>query len=102
MSYSAKNALKWSGLVLSLALLGGCANTGNQDLAKMVDQAKQQAASAQTTANDANAKAEAAMQAANDAKTAADNAAGLAKSAQFTADSNSKKIDRMFKKSMYK
>jgi len=104
MSQSLKTLLKLSVAAMSLSLMVGCATQGGAsgDMEAQVQQAKQTAMDAQQTANDAKAKAEAALSAANEAKEMAKNANGLAKSAQFTADRNAEKIDRMFKKSMYK
>ncbi|MGD8428774.1 MAG: Lpp/OprI family alanine-zipper lipoprotein [Ectothiorhodospiraceae bacterium] len=102
MSQTLKTLLKLSAAAMSLSLVVGCATQASNDMQAQIDEAKSQAMDAQQTATDAQAKAEAAMQAANDAKEMAQEAQGLAKSAQFTADQNSKKIDRMFKKSMYK
>lgn len=104
MSQSLKNLLKLSVAAMALSLTVGCATNGGSggEMEAQIQEAKQAASDAQTTADEAKAEAEAAMSAANEAKELAKNANGLAKSAQFTADKNAEKIDRMFKKSMYK
>lgn len=103
MSQSLKTLLKLSAAAMSLSLIVGCAtNGGNGEMEAQIQEAQQAAMDAQTTADEAKAQAEAALSAANEAKELAKNANGLAKSAQFTADQNAEKIDRMFKKSMYK
>jgi murein lipoprotein len=69
--------------------LAGCATTGDLDALKAeVNQNKSDIASASKDAADAKAMAQEAMSTANEAKTSADDTAT--------------KIDRMFKKSMYK
>lgn len=104
MSQSLKNLLKLSVAAMSLSLIVGCATSGGDtgEMESQIQDAKQASMDAQGTADEAMAKAEAALSAANEAKELANNANGLAKSAQFTADQNAEKIDRMFKKSMYK
>ncbi len=74
--------LKASLIVASIALVAGCAS--NSDLAAV----REQAAQAQRTADEAKAQAAAAQQAAEEAK-------------QSANDANTK-IDRSFKKAMYK
>lgn len=104
MSQSLKTLLKLSAAAMSLSLVVGCASNGGAEgeMEAQIQEAQQAAMDAQTTADEAKAEAEAALSAANEAKELAKNANGLAKSAQFTADQNAEKIDRMFKKSMYK
>jgi murein lipoprotein len=69
--------------------LSGCATTGDiETLRSEVDQAKADAASASKDAADAKAMAQEAMSTANEAKA--------------TADDTASKLDRVFKKSMYK
>jgi murein lipoprotein len=69
--------------------LTGCATTGDLDSLKSeVSQVKAEAAAASKDAADAKAMAQEAMNTANEAKA--------------TSDETATKIDRMFKKSMYK
>jgi murein lipoprotein len=69
--------------------LAGCATTGDVDsLRSEVNQAKADAATANKNAADAKAMAQEAMTTANEAKS--------------TADDTASKLDRVFKKSMYK
>ena len=69
--------------------LAGCASTGDLDALKAeVNQNKADIAEANKNAADAKAMAQEAMSTANDAKA--------------TADDTASKLDRMFKKSMYK
>lgn len=101
MSRTLKTTLKLSTAALSVFFVAGCADVpqaSQGSVAGMNDQVMQ----ATETANNAKAQAEAAMEAATKAQEMAQQAQGTAKSAQFTADQNSQKIDRMFKKSMYK
>ncbi len=100
-------AMKWSVLGLALSLMIGCGSGGN--LEAMVNDAKAKAEAATAAAEeatlaaeDADGKATEALIIAKDADKKASKAAGLAKAAQFTADRNTQKIERMFKKSMYK
>ncbi|MCO6442331.1 MAG: hypothetical protein J5I81_14930 [Nitrococcus mobilis] len=103
MSRTLKTTLKLSAAVLSLFLVAGCADVPQQTLSQSdLEGISSQAAQANETAQNAKAQAEAAMEAATNAQEMAQQAQGTAKSAQFTADQNSQKIDRMFKKSMYK
>jgi murein lipoprotein len=84
-------------LVLFIALgLTGCATTGDIDAVRAL-------------AQQANATADAALQAANDAKATAQDAKAIAEEANATAQAanatsqnTETKIDRMFKKAMYK
>ncbi len=85
-------------LVLSVLTMGGCATVSKEDLAEvrtLAEKAAADAAEAKTMAADAQSTASAAKSDAEAAKTAAD--AANRKSAETEA-----KIDRMFKKSMYK
>lgn len=69
--------------------LGGCATTSDlNELRTEVDAAKSEAAAATQTANEAKAMASDAMNTANEAKA--------------TSEETETKIDRMFKKAMYK
>lgn len=105
MSRTLKTTLKLSAAALSLFFVAGCAeiptSSAQSDVNQLGDQAGQAAQAAQT-ANEAKAEAQAAMDAATKAQEMAQDAQGTARGAQTTADQNSQKIDRMFKKSMYK
>jgi murein lipoprotein len=69
--------------------LAGCASTGDLDALKAeVNQNKADIATANKNASDAKAMAQEAMNTANEAKS--------------TADDTASKLDRVFKKSMYK
>ena len=69
--------------------LSGCASTGDLDALKSeVNQNKADIAAANQTASDAKAMAQEALDTANEAKS--------------TADDTASKLDRVFKKSMYK
>jgi murein lipoprotein len=86
-----KPALKPLALIALCGLTVGCATTQQQELADIraiAEQAAADAAAANQAAADARSRADAAMSAANSAK---------AQSAETEA-----KIDRMFKKAMYK
>lgn len=99
MSRCLNKLSKFSAAALALGLLAGCATEGaSGDL----DAVRQDAAAALAAAQEAKAEAEAAKAAAAEAREMAVKAAGLAKAAQFTADRNAMKMERMFKKSMYK
>jgi hypothetical protein len=93
-------------LALSLGLIAGC---GNSNLEAMVNEAKANAAAAMTKAqeadsraNSADGKAEEAILLAQEAGAKADRAYGIARAADFQVNRLSEKVDRMFKKSMYK
>lgn len=89
---NAKNVLMLSALLG----IGGCASTTELDALRAdIRQANETAQQANQTANSAAAKADAA----NDAAAAASRTADEAKASAEEANS---KIDRMFKKSMYK
>ena len=102
MSRTLKTTLKLSAAALSVFFLAGCADVPQTSQQGNLDGMNDQVMQASETANNAKAQAEAAMEAATKAQEMAQQAQGTAKSAQFTADQNSQKIDRMFKKSMYK
>ncbi len=102
MSRTLNTTLKLSTAALSLFLVAGCADVPQTLSQSDLEGVNSQAAQANETAQNAKAQAEAAMEAATRAQEMAQQAQGAAKSAQFTADQNSQKIDRMFKKSMYK
>ena len=89
-----------SGMALTLAasvgLLGGCAATSEIDAVRaLAEEAKTEAAQAQRAAESAQSTAEAAMR---EAESAQDQAA----KANACCQQTNEKIDRMFKKSMYK
>jgi murein lipoprotein len=84
-----KNLIKISALAAVAALGAGCATTG--DLQKVSDEAKR----AQATANEAKATAEQALDTANQAR-------GLASDANARSMATEEKLNRMFKRSMYK
>jgi murein lipoprotein len=84
-----KNLTKISALALIAGLSIGCATTG--DLQKVSDEAKR----AQATANDAKSTAATALEEARGAK-------ALASDANARSAATEEKINRMFKKSMYK
>jgi murein lipoprotein len=84
-----KNLTKISALALIAGLSIGCATTG--DLQKVSDEAKR----AQATANDAKSTATTALEEARGAK-------ALASDANARSAATEEKINRMFKKSMYK
>jgi murein lipoprotein len=92
MKESVKNRSRLLALVAVAGVyagLAGCATTGDLDALKSeVNQNKADIAAANKNAADAKAMAQEAMTTANEAKTSADDTAT--------------KIDRMFKKSMYK
>lgn len=103
MSQSLKTALKLAAMGAAISLAVGCAETGGvKEAQSAADAAKAEAAAAKADAAAAMAKAEEALAAANEAKETASQARGYARSAEFISKRNSKKIDRMFKKSMYK
>ena len=79
-----------------VAGLGGCATTSDlNELRAEVDAAK-------TDASAAKAEAAAASQTANEAKAMASDAVNTANEARMTSEETETKIDRMFKKAMYK
>jgi hypothetical protein len=83
-------------VALALAGLVGCASTSDLDsLRSEIRQANDTAQSASATAQAASKDAAAASQAAADAK-------ATAEAAQATADATEEKVNRMFKKAMYK
>lgn len=69
--------------------LSGCATTKDLDATKMEVQ-------------QANATAEMALKTANEAKATADDAKAIAEDAKATSAATEEKLDRMFKKAMYK
>lgn len=97
-------------LVLALGVLGGCASTKDLEAVRAVaDKAVADAAAAKAAADKAAAAAAKAQSTADAAKSSADAAVSSADAAKSTAGSanaccqdTQTKIDRMFKKSMYK
>lgn len=82
--------------MVSVMGLGGCASTADlQKAQSTADQAQTEAQQAQSTANDA-------MAAAKKAQATADAAAKSADEANKASKANNEKINRMFKKAMYK
>lgn len=75
--------------MLAVAVVGGCASTS--DLKRV-----------ESIANEARAMAERNAQTADDAKTMASQAMQAAQDAQACCRENSEKMDRVFRKSMYK
>lgn len=85
-------------LILSALTLGGCATVSKEDLAEvraLAEKAAGDASEAKTMAADAQSTANAAKSEADAAKAAAD-------AANKKSEETETKIDRMFKKSMYK
>ena len=82
--------------LLGIFTLGGCASTAE------IDQLRAQVERAQSTADTAAAEASEARREAAAARTLAEEAQSDAAAAKATADETDVKIDRMFKKSMYK
>lgn len=100
-------ASSWTALALSLGLIVGCGS--NSNLEAMVNDAKANAEAAMTKANEAygiassaDSKAEEAILLAEEAGEKADKGYGIARAADYQVNRLSEKVDRMFKKSMYK
>jgi murein lipoprotein len=84
-------------LTLSImAGLAGCASTGD------LDKLRAEVERVNDTANSAKAQAADATRTANEAKATADQALSTANDANATSAETQSKIDRMFKKAMYK
>jgi murein lipoprotein len=83
-------------VALFVTVAAGCASTS------AVDEAKAAAAAAQQAAEDAKAAAARAESTANSAKSTAEEALRVANEANASAQEANTKIDRAFKKSMYK
>ncbi|RRQ20652.1 Lpp/OprI family alanine-zipper lipoprotein [Thiohalobacter thiocyanaticus] len=83
-------------LLLGAFALGGCASTGE------IDQLRSDIERAQSTADDAAAEAAAARSEAAAARRLAEEAQDDAAAAKARSEETDAKIDRMFKKSMYK
>jgi murein lipoprotein len=79
-----------------LTALGGCASTSE------LNSLKNQVSAAEAAADAAKTEAAAARQDAADARALAEQAMSTANEAKATADASEAKIDRMFKKAMYK
>jgi murein lipoprotein len=94
-----RNNVKAASTIVTLAAiagLAGCASTSEMDkLRSEISQANDTAQSASATADAARKEAAAASALASEAKATADDA-------KATSDATNEKIDRMFKKSMYK
>ena len=88
MKHSSK-VVKIAVLMLSVGVAGGCASTS--DLQRV-----------ESIANEARAMAERNGQTADEAKTMASQAMQAAQDAQACCRENSEKMDRVFRKSMYK
>ena len=90
--------IKYSGLLALTALLaaGGCASTSE------MDQLRADVAAAQAMAEQASADAAAARQEAAASTATANSALSTAEAAKASADDTEARIDRMFKKAMYK
>ena len=88
--------LKIALLVAAMSGLAGCATTSDTDALR--DEVRQ----ANQTAQEAVATAEAARKQAAQASQDAAEARAMAEAAKASADESNEKIDRMFKKSMYK
>lgn len=86
---NSKNLIKISALTLVAGLSVGCASTGS--VAKVEDEARR----AQATASEAQATANQALDAANQAKT-------MASDANSRTMAMEERMNRMFKRSMYK
>lgn len=85
-----------AGVLASVAAMAGCASTSDLDkLRAEVRDASAAAADAKSTADAAKSEAEAASAAAAEAKATADEAKAM-------SEATDAKIDRMFKKAMYK
>lgn len=90
------NNVKTALILAAMVGLGGCASTSDIDsLRAEIRQANDTAQQANQTANNAAAKADAASK-------AAAAASQTANEAKLSAEEANSKIDRMFKKSMYK
>ena len=76
--------------------LSGCATTSE------LNNLKDRVDAAESAASAAKAEASAARQEAAEARSLAEQAMSVANDAQATADESATKIDRMFKKAMYK
>jgi len=90
-------------VVIGFAGLVGCANTATMEsLRADIVKANDTAESAMSSASAAKSEAAAASRAAEEAKATADEALRIANEANSRAKETDAKIDRMFKRSMYK
>lgn len=103
------NKSLWSrlpGLLAGLLIVigaTGCASTGDVgSLKDQISQANATAQAAKAEAATANRKADAASREAAEAKAMAEKAMATANDAKATSETTESKIDRMFKKAMYK
>ena len=88
---------------LSLALLGGCATTKDLEAVRAIaDKATADASAAKASADKAAAAAAKAQSTADAAKSSSDAAKSSSEAANACCQDTQTKIDRMFKKSMYK
>ena len=91
-----KHAVKLLALFFIIGGLAGCASNSDLDAVKaLAQQANSTAEAALKSANEANATAQ-------DAKLIAQDANATAQDAKATSADTESKIDRMFKKAMYK
>jgi hypothetical protein len=100
-------ATTWTALALSMGLIFGCSSNSNleamvNEAKAAADAAKTEASSASGAAMQADAKAEEALLIAKEAGEKADKAYGVARAADYQVNRLAQKVDRMFKKSMYK
>lgn len=100
-------ATTWTALALSMGLIFGCSSNSNleamvNEAKATADAAKAEASQATGAAGQADAKAEEALLIAKEASEKANRAYGVARAADFQIGRLSQKVDRMFKKSMYK
>ena len=100
-------ATAWTALALALGLTFGCSSNSNleamvNDAKATADSAKEAASAADDAAAEADSKATEALILAKEAKEKTEKAYGVARAAEFQANRNGQKIERMFKKSMYK
>ena len=92
-------------LAICLGVLGGCASVSKEELDAVratASKAVADAAAAKTAADNAAAAAAKAQSAADAAKSSSDAAKSSAEAANACCQDTQTKIDRMFKKSMYK
>jgi murein lipoprotein len=94
--YSSVKKATLVAMLVAVAGLSGCASTTE------MDQMRADIKAANDKADKASADAAAAAKAAAEAKAAADAARSAAEAARASSEATDAKIDRMFKKSMYK
>lgn len=97
-------ATVWTAFALALGLTFGCSSNSSvaDDALATANAAKAAAAAADDAAADADSKATEALILAKQAVEKANKAYGVARAAEFQSNRNGQKIERMFKKSMYK